>query len=51
MRVKTAAWILVALTGVVPAGCGGKGSGAAASTPGAIRVDGALGEQRTWTVD
>ena len=31
-------------------GCG-QGSGAAASTPGAIRVDGALGEQRTWTVD
>ena len=51
MRVKAVAWVLIACAGVLPAACGGKGSGAAASTPGAVRVDGALGEHRTWTVD
>jgi hypothetical protein len=52
MRLKTVSWVLVGLVGLLPAaGCGGKGSGAAASTPGAVKVDGALGEQRTWTVD
>ena len=51
MRVKTASWILIALVGVLPAACGGKGNGAAASTPGAMRLVGALGERRTWTVD
>jgi hypothetical protein len=51
MRAKAAAWVLVAFAGVLPAACGGKGGGAAASTPGAVRVDGALGERRTWTVD
>jgi DMSO/TMAO reductase YedYZ molybdopterin-dependent catalytic subunit len=52
MRLKTASWVLFGLVGLLPAaGCGGKDSGAAGSTPGAVKVDGALGEQRTWTVD
>jgi DMSO/TMAO reductase YedYZ molybdopterin-dependent catalytic subunit len=52
MRQRTAPWIVFGLVGLlVAAGCGGTGSGAAASTPNAVKVDGALGEQRTWTVD
>ena len=50
MRRRTAAGVVVALVGLLPAGCGGKPS-AAAGTPNAVKVDGALGEQRTWTVD
>jgi len=51
MRGRTAAWIVgVVLVGLLPAGCGGKRS-AAASTPNAVKVDGALAESRTWTVD
>lgn len=51
MRGRTAAWTSVVLIGLLLAGCGGRGSGAAASTPNAVEVDGALREQRTWTVD
>ncbi len=50
MRGRTAAWIPVAVIGLLLAGCGGRASGAA-GTPNAVKVDGALGEQRTWTVD
>jgi hypothetical protein len=50
MKARTAALIAVTVVGLLPAGCGGKRS-AAASTPNAVKVDGALGEQRTWTVD
>jgi len=50
MRGRTAAWAVVVLVGLLPAGCGGKPS-AAAGTPNAVKVDGALAEPRTWTVD
>jgi len=50
MRRRTVAWMLVALAGLLPAACGGKSS-AAAGPPDAVKVDGALGEPRTWTVD
>ncbi len=50
MRGRTVAWMLVGLTGLLAAGCGGRSS-AAAGPADAVKVDGALGEPRTWTVD
>ena len=50
MGAKRTAWILIAVLGALCAACGG-GGGAAASTNGAMRLDGALAEARTWTVD
>jgi DMSO/TMAO reductase YedYZ molybdopterin-dependent catalytic subunit len=50
MRAKTSLWILIAVLGVLPVACG-KGSGAGASPPSGIRLDGAIGDVRTWTVE
>jgi hypothetical protein len=50
MRVKVASWVLIALVGVVPVACGGKG-GAGASTAGDVRLGGAIGEPRSWSVE
>jgi len=41
---------LIALVGLVPVACGGKG-GAGAATAGDIRLSGAVKEPRTWSVD
>jgi hypothetical protein len=49
MRTKSAAWILIAALGVLPAGCGGK-SRAGAATAGDVRLSGAIAEPRTWSV-
>ena len=52
MRPRTASWVLIGLVACLPAaGCTGRGTGAAAGTPNAVTVDGAVGERRTWTVD
>ena len=50
MRAKTASWVLIALVGLVPVACGGKG-GAGAATAGDIRLSGAVKEPRSWSVD
>ena len=43
-------WILIALVGGLCVACGGKG-GAGASPAGDVRLSGAIGEPRTWSVD
>jgi hypothetical protein len=43
-------WVLIAVAGLVPAGCGAK-SGAGAATVGDVRLSGAIAEPRTWSVD
>ena len=42
--------VVIGVFGALLVACGG-GGGAAATTSGAVRVDGALGGRRTWTVD
>jgi DMSO/TMAO reductase YedYZ molybdopterin-dependent catalytic subunit len=52
MRLRTASWVVVGLVGLLPAaGCQGTGPGAAAGTAPVVKVDGALREPRSWTVD
>jgi len=51
MKAKTVSWVLMALLGVLPVACGGKGGAGASTTAGDVRLGGAIAEPRTWSVD
>ena len=42
---------MLAALGLAPAACGGKGEAEAAPGGGGIRLDGAVAEPRSWSVD
>jgi len=53
MRLRKLWWLVVALAVVVPAGCGDKGEkkAGASTTVGDIKLNGAVKDGRTWSVD